>query len=91
MYVSSQKPRAKTLYQSFRRQRNGDCFPFRGPSLVHILAHPALVPGASHSKQPPFLRRLVHGLVEKLPMYECQGMELTCCERGEFIRESLRP
>ncbi|GAG89773.1 unnamed protein product, partial [marine sediment metagenome] len=27
-------------------------------------SHPALVPGASHSKQPPFLRRLVHGIIE---------------------------
>jgi hypothetical protein len=41
---------------------------------VHILAHPALVPGASHSKQPPFLRRLVHGLIEKL-----RDIGLTAC------------
>ncbi len=52
----------KYFAQDFRRRRNGGCVPFQRPSL----AHPALVPGASHSKQPPFLRQLVHGFIRML-------------------------
>ena len=85
-------PCAKTLYQSFRRQRNGGCFPFRGPSL----AHPALVPGASHSKQPPFLRRLVHGLIEKLPLGDhirANGIDLKLRQKdvGALIQGAMNP